>query len=253
MIPQLFKIGYIPINTFGLMIACAMFAAIILLAKSFKSNGIDPKFAERYVIWGGFSGLLGARIWYLAQNYEFVKADLWSAIFSGAGFTFFGGFLLSAAVLYVLTRVDRIPISGFMDSVGPALTLGYAIGRLGCQLSGDGDYGIETNSIFGMSYQTGYVPTAPGVLVYPTPFFESTICIGILWILICVERSPSWQAPYRRFGLYLLLISIERFLIEFIRIEPHYAFGLSAAQFVSVVLFALGVGMLVRRGAADTT
>src|SRR5690606_6293941 len=107
---------------------------------------------------------------------------------------------------------------------------------VGCQLSGDGDYGIVTESFIGMSYATGVVPTPPGVRVYPTPFFESVLALGIVWILTTVEKLPNWSHPGMRFGLMLVLISIERFFIEFIRVEDVVLGALTQAQVISILL-----------------
>ncbi len=247
MIPEIFSLGPIPVNSFGLMVALAIFSASILLAKSFQVNGLNPSLAEKYVLTGGIGGLIGARLWYVfVDNYSDVKNDLFSALLSSAGFTFYGGFIISAVLLFVLILIDKIKVSAFVDSLGPALALGYAIGRLGCQLSGDGDYGIETTNIFGMSFSTGVIPTAPGVLVYPTPFYESIICILIVFLLLYVERLSKWQmAPGARFGLYLSLIALERFVVEFIRINPEVVGTFSQAQVISLAIFAFGSTLIV--------
>ena len=247
MIPQIFHLGPVPVNSFGLMIALALFAGFYLLARSFERNGVNPALAERYVLAGGLGGLLGARIWYLATNYSSISGDFWGAALAPAGFVFYGGFICSTALLISMARfIDRFPIYKLLDSVGPTLALGYAIGRVGCQLSGDGDYGRDTYSIFGMSYQHGVVPTPPGALAFPTPLYESAMACLIALVLIRLERQPSWQAPLRRFGLYLGLISIERFAVEFLRRNPQLAYGFSEAQWIAIGLLLLGVMMVFR-------
>ncbi len=246
MIPVIFNIGPIPINSFGLMIALMFLASIYLLASSLKFNEIDPKYSEIFVFAGVVSGLLGARIWFIIENYSLIKDDLFGAVFSGAGFTFYGGFVLALLVLFLLCRFYKIPSYKLYDSLGPTLALGYAIGRLGCQLSGDGDYGIETDTFIGMSYLTGIVPTPPGVNVYPTPLFESAISLVICFYLLNIERTSKWQMPWQRFGFYLILISIERFFIEFIRVKERYAFGLSEAHYFSMLFAAIGLYLVLR-------
>lgn len=235
-----------PINSFGLMVALALFAAIYRLSYSFANNGINPLLAEKYVFYGGFTGLLGARLWYLAGSYSEWQGHFFSALTSSGGFTFYGGFLVAFLVLVLLARRDGIGVGRFVDTVGPALTLGYAIGRVGCQLSGDGDYGMPTLSFWGMSYATGVLPTPPGVRAFPTPLFESTISVLILPLLIRAETSAFWRVPYRRFGLYLVFISAERFFVEFLRINPRILFGLSEAQVVAIALFIFGLYLLLK-------
>ncbi len=230
------------------MVALALFAGAVRLAYSFKRYGIDPKLAERYVTAGGITGLLGARLWYMAENFGFVTNWPLDALLSSAGFTFYGGFIIAALVVIAMAIRDRTDLGRFCDSMGPCLALGYAVGRLGCQLSGDGDYGIATTGFWGMSYSTGVVPTPPGVLVYPTPLFESTVALVVLWILLKVEASSTiLAARFQRFGLYLVLISVERLSIEGFRINPVVAWGMSEAQLIAIALIVLG-GFLIIRG-----
>jgi phosphatidylglycerol:prolipoprotein diacylglycerol transferase len=129
------------------------------------------------------------------------------------------------------------------------LALGYAVGRLGCQLSGDGDYGIRTSGWWGMSYATGVVPTLPGELVYPTPLFESSIALLVLWVLSWVEvRSTVLSGRFQRFGLYLVLISIERFFVEFLRPNVKVLSNFSEAQIIAVGLAVFGIVLLLIGG-----
>jgi phosphatidylglycerol:prolipoprotein diacylglycerol transferase len=143
-----------------------------------------------------------------------------------------------------MARRDKLPISSVADSAGAAVAMGYAIGRLGCQLSGDGDYGVQTTSWLGMSYATGVVPTAPGVLVYPTPLYESALALMIAFFVQSRMQHPAWRMPGRIFGLSLFLLSIERFVVELIRINPDMGYGLSEAQIISTAMFVIGVILL---------
>lgn len=247
MIPQLIMLGPVPINSFGLMVALSLLAGMYLLTESFRAYGLPPEKAEQFVFIGGFSGLLGARLWYLLESWSEVRSDLLGALTSSAGFTFYGGFICAFLVLYWLCRSNKISFATFLDAAGPTMTLGYAIGRVGCQLSGDGDYGAMTHSVFGMSYITGIVPTPPGFLAYPTPLYESTLCILILPILLHVERKIDFGLPLRRFGLYLTLIALERFLVEFLRINPRVFSIFSEAQVISIVFMFVGLVILKLR------
>lgn len=245
MIPNVIEIGPIPIRSFGLMVALALFAGALRLAISFKRYGLDPRLAERYVTAAGISGLIGARLWFIAENWSDARHDLLGALLSSAGFTFYGGFIIAAIVVYLLAKRDKTDMSKLCDALGPCLALGYAVGRLGCQLSGDGDYGIRTTGWLGMSYATGVVPTLPGELVYPTPLFESSIALVVLWILSWVEvRSTVLSGRFQRFGLYLMLISIERFLVEFLRPNVKVLLNFSEAQIIAVGLGVFGVILL---------
>jgi len=246
MIPNVLELGPLPIRSFGLMVALALFAGAVRLALSFARYGIDPRLAEKYVTAAGISGLIGARLWYIVENWPYVSQDLIGALFASAGFTFYGGFIIASCVLLVMARRDGVGVARFCDALGPALALGYAVGRLGCQLSGDGDYGSVTDGFWGMSYATGVVPTPPEVRVYPTPLFESTIALAIVFALLWVERSQTVLIkPLQRFGLYLALISLERIAVEVFRINPEVLLGLSEAQVIGALLLLIGLGFVL--------
>ena len=254
MIPLLIQLGPLPIYTFGLMVALALLAGTLRLQRSFERFDLDPRFAERYVMYGGVSGIIGARLWFIGEHINEMRGDLVSSLLANAGFTFYGGFIIAAVVVTVRVLVDKVPLAVFVDALGPTLALGYAIGRIGCQLSGDGDYGIPVAGPLGMSYATGVVPTPPGLLVYPTPMYESFLAVLIAFILLRLESlNPKFLKPGWRFGVYLILISIERFWIEFIRPNERIYSGLSEAQIIAAMMGILGlvlVGVRYGRGRA---
>jgi phosphatidylglycerol---prolipoprotein diacylglyceryl transferase len=125
-----------------------------------------------------------------------------------------------------------------VDIAGPGLALGYAIGRIGCQVSGDGDYGKPWNGPWAMGYPHGTVPTAPGVTVHPTPIYE-TVSMGLLAWLLWTQRDSVRRGLL--FAFYLVGGGLERFLVEFLRRNEHVALGLTAAQLESLGLFVAGV------------
>jgi len=123
--------------------------------------------------------------------------------------------------------------------------IGYGIARIGCQLSGDGDYGLPTDLPWGMAYPKGTVPTTQ--IVHPTPVYEtifSFLLFGLLWKLRKRPAPDGWL-----FFVYLIISGLERFFIEFIRLNPKWARGLSQSQLISLSLVAVGiVGILMKRG-----
>lgn len=247
MIPTLIEIGPLPIRSFGLMVALALIAGGMRLAKSFRLCGIDPRLAERYVTAAGISGLAGARLWFIGEHWGEFRGDLVAALFASAGFTFYGGFIIGSGVVIFMAWRDRVDIGKLCDALGPCLALGYAVGRLGCQLSGDGDYGITNDGFWSMSYSTGVVPTLPGQYVYPTPLFESSVSLLVLWLLTRVEGRPTiLTGAFQRFGLYLALISLERVWVESLRPNPELVAGLSEAQVIGLLFLALGSLLMVR-------
>jgi phosphatidylglycerol:prolipoprotein diacylglycerol transferase len=135
-----------------------------------------------------------------------------------------------------------------LDICAPALTVGYALGRIGCQLSGDGDYGIRSHLPWAMGYPHGTLPTPPGVTVQPTPIYE-TVAMGLIaWWL---WRNRNRFAAGLLFAAYFVLSGLERLLIEFIRRNHEVFAGLTAAQLESIALIVIGsvwLAAAARRG-----
>ena len=154
----------------------------------------------------------------------------------------FGG-LVGGAIGVVLWAWRRGFLSlQLFDVAAAPLALGYAIGRVGCQLSGDGDYGTESDLPWAMAYPDGAVSTTEEV--HPTPIYES-LAIGLF--ALALWRLRGRLAPGAVFALYLVGVGVERLLVEFIRRNDDVALGLTFAQLVSVALAALGAAWLVQR------
>jgi phosphatidylglycerol:prolipoprotein diacylglycerol transferase len=253
MIPFL-HLGPLTIPTFGLMVAAALFVSAYVLQADFdrrrfqleRIKGYAGSRDEGFLVIGiaGIVGLAGARLYHVLESPSEFFADPWPQLFSRFGFAWFGGFLGGLVALLFLARRFRIPALEFMDICSPAACVGYAIGRIGCLLSGDGDYGLPTSLPWGMSFPNGVVPTTQRV--HPTPLYEFFIWLAIAAILWRMGakylREP--MAKGEIFCWYLILTGLSRFLIEFIRINPRSFFGMSNAQAASVVSMVLGVGLL---------
>lgn len=252
-------LGPLTIPTFGLMVATGLLVAAYVLQADFdrRRDGFlkrgyvqetkEPSHHdEGFLIIGiaGISGLVGARLYHVLETPRELMADP-SMLYSRFGFAWFGGFIGGFIALFFLARHYRIPALEFMDLCSPAAAVGYAIGRIGCLLSGDGDYGVPTKLPWGMSFPNGVVPTAERV--HPTPIYEF-----LIWTLIAVilwqvgKRTLNGEAAGRVFCGYLILTGVARFLIEFIRINPRSFFGMSNAQTASLVSIVLGIVLLLR-------
>jgi phosphatidylglycerol:prolipoprotein diacylglycerol transferase len=134
-----------------------------------------------------------------------------------------------------------------LDVASVPLALGYAIGRIGCQLSGDGDYGKDSDLPWAMGYPNGVVPTDPGQTVHPTPVYE-TLTMGLIALGLWQLRDRL--RPGQLFGLYLVLAGTERFLVEFLRLNSPVLIGLTLAQLISVAMIVAGA-LLFRRWGGD--
>jgi phosphatidylglycerol:prolipoprotein diacylglycerol transferase len=236
--PEITVLG-LSIKTFGLFFALNFAAWGLLAARRLKELGRPSEWAYEIVTVALIGGLVGARGYYLLQNHdELSLGDL----FGGSGLIWYGGLAGGVvAVLYWAWRKDFLTL-GLVDIAGPCLALGYAIGRIGCQISGDGDYGKPWDGPWAMGYPDGTVPTAPGVTVHPTPIYE-TLTMGLLAFALWQLRDRV--RPGLLFAGYLIGGGIERFLVEFLRRNEDVALGLTAAQLESLSLLVIGVAWVI--------
>ena len=239
MIPYL-HLGPVTLPTFGLMVAIGLLCASYILQADFRRRGIH---ADAFLIIGiaGISGIVGARLYHVLEAPAEFFANPWPQLFTRFGFAWFGGFLGGCAALLILSRLEKIPTLEFLDACSPAAAAGYAVGRIGCFLSGDGDYGIPTSLPWGMSFPNGVVPTTERV--HPTPLYEFFAWMLIAWLLWRIgRRFLAHEKPDGYvFIAYLVLTGIARFLVEMIRLNPRSFFGMSNAQAASAASVLLGI------------
>lgn len=215
------------------------------------------------------SGILGAKIFALfegAQSWSSFIKDPVHAFLSGSGLAIYGGLIIAFITVYYYVWKRGIKPIHVMDAVAPALIVGYAVGRLGCQFSGDGDWGIVNTAakpswfIFPQSWWAYTYPhnilndgaPIPGCIVkhcmqlsqpvFPTPLYESILAFIILGILWYLRKRIS--IPGMLFFIYCILNGIERFFIEKIRVNEKINFAgvsFTQAELIAVLVFLLGV------------
>jgi phosphatidylglycerol:prolipoprotein diacylglycerol transferase len=195
------------------------------------------------------AGIVGAKLWHVLDSPAEFRADGWSVLWSTGGFAWFGGLLAGIIALWVQGRQAGLRGLRMLDLASPAAAVGYAIGRIGCLTSGDGDYGIPSNLPWAMGFPEGIDPTPPGVRVHPTPIYELIVGLVIAWWLW--KRLAKSRPTGEVVGEYLVLTGVARFLVEFIRRNPKILLGLSNAQLASLGSVAAGAVLIwiaVRRG-----
>jgi phosphatidylglycerol---prolipoprotein diacylglyceryl transferase len=239
----------------------AFFVAYFVLEKEIKRRKltIDPFSVIAYT---AIAGILGAKLWHIIDT---PSDRLTWAILSNSsdllawfrgGFAWFGGFVAGIATLLLLARSNKISGLTMLDICSPAVAIGYAVGRIGCLISGDGDYGQPTTLPWGMAFPNGLVPTtstcvqwgaAPDCRVHPTPIYEFIAGVLIFWYLwrrgARAVRHPL--APGVITGEFLIFSGIARFLVEFIRINPRVFLGMSNAQVSGLLTAIAGVILLL--------
>jgi phosphatidylglycerol:prolipoprotein diacylglycerol transferase len=270
------NLGPVHLGMFGLLLWLAAVAGTIVLHKNFVRNGVDAD-ALNVVALVVVSGVVGAKLWHELQNLSELRYALriigspgWHHPMDVAlgflswfrdGFAWFGGMVAGIAVLMSQGHGARFkgpgwksiedpgPIPGarvgairMLDLAAPGAALGYGVGRIGCLLAGDGDYGINTTLPWGvhMAKNALVPPNPPTALVQPTPIYELLFSIVVFWILWQLgknSRPVGWLT-----GLYLVLSGIGRFLVEFVRINPKLYFHntMSNAQVAAAASVLVG-------------
>lgn len=227
-------------------------------AAALKNEAIDV--ASMVTAISIFLGIAGSKLFHILENLGDFFRDPIGMIANGGGLTFYGGLILAALGNYFYLRSKKILILKFFDAAAPALMIAYGIGRIGCLLAGDGDYGQPTKLPWAMTYPNGVVPTLAAqnpdlakryremypaepvpvdIPVHPAPVYEtlySLVIFALLWKLRTEPRPDGWI-----FFLYLALQAACRFMVELIRINNVLVFGLSQAQVISLALLAIGL------------
>lgn len=215
-------------------------------------------------------GLIGAKLFHWLENpsefMEFIQQPSVGNLFSGL--TMYGGLILAGAMVIRYCVRNGIPALHGADSAAPGVMLAYAIGRIGCQVSGDGDWGIVNNAaapgwmpswLWAYDYPNNVngvgIPLTDGrpcfpeyctVLpepVFPTPLYETIVCLiffGILW----AWRKRAEPAGTIFFG-FLILNGIERFFIEKIRVNVRVIGDITQAEIIAVLLVLAGIAGLI--------
>jgi len=263
----------VPIYSFGVMVATA-----ILLGTWLGARELDRKYAHGEV--GGVAldagtgeqspsvlvgtlavlaagmGIVGAKLFTILGNPGAFVLDPAGMIFSTGGLTFYGGLIVAGGTIVWYLRRWDLSVAPVADAAAPGLMLAYGVGRIGCHLAGDGDWGIPADLaarpdwwplwLWAETYPNAIVGP-PAQPVYPTSVYEAlaaTLLFGVLWAL----RRHPYRAGWL-FSLYLVLNGVERFLIEQIRVNPEYTlFGATPtqAEIIAVLLVAAGGAGLAR-------
>ena len=253
--PLVIHIGSLSVTGFGLMMMLAFLMAGWAIQLELRGRGLDEEYAADVVIGAVVGGLVGAKVWYWILTGE--------SLFSRGGFVWYGGFLGGVAGVIFQSWRRRIPIAFTADLVAPALTLGYAIGRVGCFVVGD-DYGRPSTLPWAVRFPYGLPATTVGsmqtqlhvafpagtdpgrlVAVHPTQVYETTLMLlatAWLWRHRDHTHTTGWL-----FGCYLVIAGLERFAIEFLRAKDDRVLnGFTIAQATSIGLILVGVYLMNR-------
>jgi phosphatidylglycerol---prolipoprotein diacylglyceryl transferase len=256
MIPIILRLGPVTIYSYGLMMALGFIVGDLLLGHECRRRGFKSELGTAIVVWGAIGGLAGARLYDVADNWSAYMSHPASIIFSGAGFVWYGGLIGGIISTWLVARYYRVSFLTVADMCAAPLVLGMAFGRLGCQLSGDGDWGLPSRLPWAMAYPKAIVGWGPetvlkldnhdnlvsgfflGVRVHPTPIYEAILYVAIFWVLWSIRKKVTLEGEL--LYLYLILAGAARFMVEFVRINPRVLWGLSEAQVISLIMIVAG-------------
>lgn len=223
------------------------------------------------LLWAAICGFAGAKVFNALENWGDFLKDPVGMLIGFSGLTFYGGLICGGAVVLYIANKHGIKPLTMLDIGGPGMMLAYGIGRIGCEMSGDGDWGKM--NISEMPHWLSWAPEwvwrfnfphnvndegnlIPGCVgkfchvlpepVWPTSLYEAVACILLFFFLWSIRDKI--KAPGIMFGIYLILNAVERFLIEFIRVNTRYHIGslsFPQAQLIAILLFVLGVVLIV--------
>ncbi len=256
MFPTLLKIGNFEITTFGVMMFLAFITGGWILAKQFKRYRLGEDLASSMVVYAAVGGIVGAKVYYAILFRD------WHLLFDRAGLVWYGGMIGGfLACLFLVWRHKADPLT-VSDASAPALAIGYALGRIGCFLVGD-DYGRPTDAWFGIAFPKGAPPTTaqslrefgvavdpsiPGyqvLAVHPTQLYETFAALLMFGLLMWLNRRPHGRGL--AWGLFMIMLGIERFLVEIVRAKDDRFFGpFTVAQLISAILVVVGLALVVR-------
>jgi len=236
MFPVLFRIGSFELTSFGAMMAVAALVGVWIFRQELRRSNL-PESAVDAAVAGVLGGLVGAKLlWVIEHRHEEPFTQL---LFSRGGLSWFGGLVGGIVAGLTVMAWRRLPVIRVLSAATPALAIGHAIGRIGCFLVGD-DYGRPTSLPWAVAFPQGLPPTVERV--HPTQLYEAMVLVPIAWMLFRLRRERADD----RFvlGCYLVVTSVVRFLIEFIRVNQRVALSLTVAQWACVGLVVVGAWLM---------
>lgn len=239
---ELLHIGPVTIYGYGLMIAIGILAAFFVAEKRAKQFGLSGDTVFSIGLWCMVGGILGAKLMYYIVELPAIIKDPSILLDFSDGFVVYGGIILGIATGYIYAKIKKCSFIKYFDLVMPSIALAQGFGRIGCFLAGC-CYGRETDSFLGVTFHNpGYA--SYGVSVLPTQLFSSAANFIHFFILIYFAKRA--KADGQVAGLYLILYSLGRFILEFFRGDPRGSVGpMSTSQFIAIFGLLAGIGVFL--------
>ena len=265
--PFTFALGPLKLTGFGLAMMAAFGIAHMVAQTVLRERGDDDEIMNDVTFAALIGTIVGGKV-YFAINEMAAGRPFISGLFSRAGFVYWGGFIGSVLLAWLVIRWRKGNFLRIADGAAVGIAAGYAIGRTGCWAVGD-DYGRPWNGPLAVSFPSGMPPSTVAnmnaefhanlpatmspnmvVSVYPTQLLEVALGVAmfiVLWRMRRHEHRAGWL-----FGMYCVLAGVERFIVEFFRAKGDIVGPLTSAQWVALAIGAVGVLLLTTRRSAAT-
>ncbi len=251
--PILFSAGWFRLPTYGVLLATALLAALLVVTRLGRREGLDQGRLLDFSTWLILVALVGAKVLMVLTDWNFYREnprELFSWATLEAGGVFYGGFVAAALFALWYMRVYRLPFAKTFDVYAPAIALGQSIGRLGCFAAGC-DYGRPTSSFLGVVFTNRFshdlVGVPLGIPLHPTQIYESLATLAIFFVLLWRSRRKGFDGEV--FLVYMVLYGAARFCIEFLRGDEDRGFVfnhlLSTSQFIALLAMATALAVVV--------
>ena len=234
----LIEIFGLKIRSYGLMIAIGVIVASMLFTNKAKKNGYDEDSILNMIIFSVIGGILGGKILFILTELKNIIQNPKILLDFGYGFVIYGAIIGGGLTMYLYCKRKRWNVLKLMDMVIPGVAIAQGFGRIGCFLAGC-CYGAETTSKISVVFPEGSLAPS-GVHLHPTQIYSSIFdfTLGIILLYYAKKEKDSGKVV----GAYLIIYSIGRFIVEFLRNDPRGNVGLlSTSQFIAI--FTLIVGL----------
>ncbi len=233
MYPEIVNLWGFSISSFGVMMAVGFLVGAWITGVRLQERDFDPEIATTILLWIMSGGILGSKLYFAIDMWARDQSSFNAALFSRDGITWYGGLIGGTLIGAIGCRVHRVNIKMFADSVCIGAAVGQAIGRVGCFLVGD-DYGRVTDVAWAVAFPKGAPPTFE--TVHPTQLYEVAWLLPVAALLWSRRRASPFL-----FGEYIALNGVGRLFIEYWRVNPRVALGMTEPQWIGIGLIVLGL------------
>ncbi|MFA5113411.1 MAG: prolipoprotein diacylglyceryl transferase [Candidatus Margulisiibacteriota bacterium] len=240
--PVIWQAGGFTLHAYGLMVALGLGIGVALIAYfAWRYEKIAPETILDLALYCILGGIAGARLLYVAGQWEyFAEHPLEIVMLQNGGLVFLGSFLVGIPLLAFLVKKRKLSLLKVLDATAPGISLGYAIGRLGCFLNGC-CFGLPTDLPWGLVFPAGSLAAqyCPGVRVHPTQLYSSLLMLLVFAVTALLYRRKRFDGEIASW--WFILYALYRFTVEAFRFSPFHWLSLTPVQWLVLPLFLFGI------------